>query len=163
MLQQVVHIVTTVLQVTLHTRSAPVAGTCKGGSFDMRCTPVGALLPARTAATPHLLSGSCDWCSRWQKGFCYPFQVLWGSWICVQVRQPNFSFANSWNKQPHARMFPPGRQTCPATFHVLWQWMIILRGIAAREEQNETPNVSYSWRTAPLTSKVAFYIFIQQI
>jgi hypothetical protein len=24
------------------------------------------------------------------------------------------------------------------------------------------PNVNYSWRTAPLTSKVAFYIFIQQ-
>ena len=27
----------------------------------------------------------------------------------------------------------------------------------------KTPNVNYSWRTAPLTSKVAFYIFIQQI
>ena len=26
-----------------------------------------------------------------------------------------------------------------------------------------TPNVNYSGRTAPLTSKVAFYIFIQQI
>jgi len=26
-----------------------------------------------------------------------------------------------------------------------------------------TPNVNYSWRTAPLTSKVAFYICIQQI
>ena len=26
-----------------------------------------------------------------------------------------------------------------------------------------TPNVNYSARTAPLTSKVAFYIFIQQI
>jgi len=26
-----------------------------------------------------------------------------------------------------------------------------------------TPNVNYSWRTAQLTSKVAFYIFIQQI
>ena len=26
-----------------------------------------------------------------------------------------------------------------------------------------TPNVNYSCRTAPLTSKVAFYIFIQQI
>ena len=25
------------------------------------------------------------------------------------------------------------------------------------------PNANYSWRTAPLTSKVAFYIFIQQI
>ena len=25
------------------------------------------------------------------------------------------------------------------------------------------PNVNYSWRTAPLTSKVSFYIFIQQI
>ena len=25
------------------------------------------------------------------------------------------------------------------------------------------PNVNYSWRTAPLNSKVAFYIFIQQI
>ena len=27
----------------------------------------------------------------------------------------------------------------------------------------QTPNVNYSWRTAPLTSKIAFYIFIQQI
>jgi len=26
-----------------------------------------------------------------------------------------------------------------------------------------TPNINYSGRTAPLTSKVAFYIFIQQI
>jgi len=26
-----------------------------------------------------------------------------------------------------------------------------------------TPNVNYSGRTAPLTFKVAFYIFIQQI
>jgi len=26
-----------------------------------------------------------------------------------------------------------------------------------------TPNVDYSGRTAPLTSKVSFYIFIQQI
>jgi len=26
-----------------------------------------------------------------------------------------------------------------------------------------TPNVNYSGRTAPLTSKVAFYLFIQQI
>jgi len=26
-----------------------------------------------------------------------------------------------------------------------------------------TPNVNYSGRTAPLTSKFAFYIFIQQI
>jgi len=26
-----------------------------------------------------------------------------------------------------------------------------------------TPNVNYSGRTAPLTSKVAFYIFIQEI
>ena len=27
----------------------------------------------------------------------------------------------------------------------------------------QTPNVNYSWRTAPLNFKVAFYIFIQQI
>ena len=27
----------------------------------------------------------------------------------------------------------------------------------------QTPNVNYSWRNAPLTSKIAFYIFIQQI
>jgi len=26
-----------------------------------------------------------------------------------------------------------------------------------------TPNVNYNGRTAPLTSKVAFYVFIQQI
>ena len=27
----------------------------------------------------------------------------------------------------------------------------------------QTPNVAYSWPTAPLTSKFAFYIFIKQI
>jgi len=48
-------------------------------------------------------------------------------------------------------------------------------GIFRREREREgmvfsgcrinllTPNVNYSGRTAPLTSKVAFYIFIQQI
>jgi len=38
--------------------------------------------------------------------------------------------------------------------------------IQARWEDNInllTPNVNYSGRTAPLTSKFAFYIFIQQI
>jgi len=28
---------------------------------------------------------------------------------------------------------------------------------------NSVPNVNYSWRTAPLTYKIAFYIFVQQI
>jgi len=33
----------------------------------------------------------------------------------------------------------------------------------SRHVNHLTPNVNYTWRTAPLTSKVAFYIFIQQI
>jgi len=38
------------------------------------------------------------------------------------------------------------------------------RGVLAQNVFNlYMPNVSYSGRTAPLTSKVAFYIFIQQI
>jgi len=39
----------------------------------------------------------------------------------------------------------PRTETCRSVFNLL------------------TPNVNYSGRTAPLTSKVAFYIFIQQI
>jgi len=43
-----------------------------------------------------------------------------------------------------------------------------LRGVKyVGTEENDinllTPNVNYSGRTAPLTTKVAFYIFIQQI
>jgi len=40
----------------------------------------------------------------------------------------------------------------PATFRFVAQHLNLL-----------TPNVNYSGRTAPLTSKVAFYIFIQQL
>jgi len=40
----------------------------------------------------------------------------------------------------------------PATFRIVSQHLNLL-----------TPNVNYSGRTAPLNSKVAFYIFIQQI
>jgi len=36
-------------------------------------------------------------------------------------------------------------------------------GLCARIIDLLSPNVNYSGRTAPLTSKVAFYIFIQQI
>jgi hypothetical protein len=35
--------------------------------------------------------------------------------------------------------------------------------IRQRSLNFQTPNVNYSCRTAPLTSKVAFYIFIKQI
>jgi len=37
------------------------------------------------------------------------------------------------------------------------------RIILKRVFNSLTPNVNYSGRTAPLTTKVAFYIFIQQI
>jgi len=40
---------------------------------------------------------------------------------------------------------------------------ISTRGPGRLELNLLTPNVNYSGRTAPLTSKVAFYIFIQQI
>jgi len=39
---------------------------------------------------------------------------------------------------------------------LLWQYKLSVFNLL-------TPNVNYSGRTAPLTSKVAFYIFIQQI
>jgi len=51
--------------------------------------------------------------------------------------------------------------------HVEWICRIINRllFVASRRPIINllTPNVNYSGRTAPLTSKVAFYIFIQQI
>jgi len=39
----------------------------------------------------------------------------------------------------------------------------MLHHLSCREVNLLTPNVNYSGRTAPLTSKVAFYIFIQQM
>jgi len=39
----------------------------------------------------------------------------------------------------------------------------VLKGVIDRLINLLTPNVNYSGRTATLTSKVAFYIFIQQI
>ena len=45
-----------------------------------------------------------------------------------------------------------------------WIFSTNLRKISKQHIYNLlTPNVNYSGRTAPLTSKVAFYIFIQQI
>jgi len=56
-------------------------------------------------------------------------------------------------------------------FGILWIFRTSVNEIqvSLKSNQNEgyfnvlTPNVNYSGRTAPLTSKVAFYIFIQQI
>jgi len=46
-------------------------------------------------------------------------------------------------------------------------WGLLLAYLSTADSNNNlnllTPNVNYSGRTAPLTSKVAFYIFIQQI
>jgi len=42
----------------------------------------------------------------------------------------------------------------------IWEAMRIL---SSAKFNLLTPNVNYSGRTVPLTSKVAFYIFIQQI
>jgi len=41
----------------------------------------------------------------------------------------------------------------------------VIRSLGSNPEHINrlTPNVNYSGRTAPLTSEVAFYIFIQQI
>jgi len=51
--------------------------------------------------------------------------------------------------------------------HVEWTFRIIYRLLCVASRLTIinalTPNVNYSWRTAPLTSKFAFYIFIQQI
>ena len=52
--------------------------------------------------------------------------------------------------------------------HFLDSLRIYKRILLIREQKQVvinllTPNVNYSGRTAPLTSKVAFYIFIQQI
>ena len=44
-----------------------------------------------------------------------------------------------------------------------WQWLKITSSRLHFLINPLTPNVNYSGRTAPLTSKVAFYIFIQQI
>ena len=47
------------------------------------------------------------------------------------------------------------KNACPVTPHHTCCHIVLLNLL--------TPNVNYSGRTAPLTSKVAFYIFIQQI
>jgi len=42
-------------------------------------------------------------------------------------------------------------------------WRLAIVDISRLKVNLLTPNVNYSGRTASLTSKVAFYIFIQQI
>jgi hypothetical protein len=54
----------------------------------------------------------------------------------------------------------------PGIFNVClkgWITLNVRSGRRADRFNLYTPNVNYNWRTAPLTSKVAFYIFIQQI
>jgi len=48
-------------------------------------------------------------------------------------------------------------------FHTHQQGNVNIKSDSKRGIKLLTPNVNYSGRTAPLTSKVAFYIFIQQI
>ena len=54
----------------------------------------------------------------------------------------------------------------PGIFNVCvkgWITLNVRSGRRADRFNLYTPNVNYNWRNAPLTSKVAFYIFIQQI
>ena len=69
--------------------------------------------------------------------------------------------------------------TCQQTVALRWEWHLestfkcSFEHSTSLTEQKllyslwdinlQTPNVNYSWRTTPLTSKIAFYIFIQQI
>ena len=44
------------------------------------------------------------------------------------------------------------------------QFVVLTDSYGALQDFNLlTPNINYSGRTAPLTSKVSFYVFIQQI
>jgi len=64
------------------------------------------------------------------------------------------------------------KTSAPSTNNAEWQFLsavsaIRIAGAIAKSQKAsinlQTPNVNYSGRTAPLTSKVAFCIFIQQI
>jgi len=62
------------------------------------------------------------------------------------------TFPNRWNGRDGPTPWPPRSPDITPLDFFLWGYVNLL-----------TPNVNYSGRTAPLTSKVAFYIFIQQI
>jgi len=63
--------------------------------------------------------------------------------------------------KPIKYFYPSTAQRYQYTSHILQTTSF--QSQAVRAIISLTPNVNYSGRTAPLTSKVAFYIFIQQI
>ena len=63
----------------------------------------------------------------------------------IDVVKPNFNYDSKWS------------------FTFLYNFLLIWTKISAEYLNLLTPNVNYTWSTATLTSKIAFYIFIQQI
>ena len=71
---------------------------------------------------------------------------------------------HNWLTKRSILVLVPGEIIAAYPISLLNDWYIIYLVAAVQYTFNPlTPNVNYSGRTAPLTSKVAFYIFIQQI
>jgi len=64
--------------------------------------------------------------------------------------------------QRHRKEKKPQHQPYTVSFSYGYE-IFLVRCVLFDDINLLTPNANYSGRTAPLTSKVAFYIFIQQI
>jgi len=103
-----------------------------------------------------------------KKSSYFADRVTW-TWYKIVARKVTVGMSLSWrclileadscrlNPVPN-RTFNIGIACGQLACGAAGSWISLLRRINLL-----TPNVNYSGRTAPLTSKVAFYIFIQQI
>ena len=113
----------------------------------------------------------CSKCMLWaERVFTISWSWRWTNWLCsfqYAVFYRNKRVNKMWQRHNSFKM---RYFQCPCTllpvrlatrifklqrsFREIFQEMLI---------HNSVPNVNYSWRTAPLTYKIAFYIFVQQI
>ena len=107
--------------------------------------------------------------------FCFCRTTMWGGGPSIRVQALHSIFDGNTNC-PFCLFFPWGKKCLPRNIlqnenFLSYKTVILPESIKKTpcslqptgRFNLQTPNVNYSGRTAPLTSKVAFYIFIQQI
>ena len=119
----------------------------------------------RTSPVPHTWRMGRPAHSSWfgdPNNIWWEVQIVKLPYYLIHLR-PNCSvYVSPQCEEPSFIPIENNKQNYIYLYYNLYFW------IANRREHYQqinllTPNVNYSGRTAPLTSKVAFYIFIQQI